>query len=82
MDLFSQAPGRSWSHAFGGVNYDPGSGIVMDNSGNVVTCGYYYADTIFVGNRTLLDYGATDSCIAKYDPAGNLIRAKRMEFIS
>ncbi|HTL82089.1 MAG TPA: T9SS type A sorting domain-containing protein [Bacteroidia bacterium] len=74
---YAQVPFWSWSHAMGGQNYDVGSGIASDHNGNVVTCGYYYDDTLFVNPDTLLCSGSDDFYLSKYTSFGNLIWTRK-----
>ncbi|MBI3510185.1 MAG: T9SS type A sorting domain-containing protein [Bacteroidetes bacterium] len=70
--IFSQTPGWNWSRVAGGESYDLGSCIATDNSNNVITCGYFYGDTVFFGTHTLLNKGLNDFYIVKYDANGNV----------
>ena len=73
FSLFSQAPGWLWAKSDGGNNYDEGTSIVTDATGNIYSCGSYYNDTIIMGTDTLRSVGLTDIFIRKSDANGNTL---------
>ncbi len=65
-----------WAKQGGGPADDVGIGIGCDSLGNAYITGYY-TDEITFDNITLPGLGSWDTFIAKYDPSGNLLWAKR-----
>lgn len=65
-----------WANQCGGTGYDWGWSVVTDRAGNCFVIGQF-AGTTFFDNITLTSAGGNDIFIAKYDPSGNIIMAKR-----
>lgn len=67
-----------WAHAYGSSNDDKGTAITTDVSGNIYLAGYFYSPTITFGTYTLTNAGTVgDIFLVKFDPAGNVLWAKR-----
>jgi len=62
------AGNRIWTRIWGSSSNDIGFGVSVDASSNVYVAGY--TDGSFDGQTNA---GNTDSCLTKYDPAGNRI---------
>jgi hypothetical protein len=60
----------------GGSEYDWGWSVATDGAGNCLVTGQFCGTALF-GNITLTSAGGNDIFIAKYDPSGNIIMAKR-----
>ncbi|MBL7922310.1 MAG: T9SS type A sorting domain-containing protein [Bacteroidia bacterium] len=80
---YSSAGNFIWAKAFGGIIADKGSAINIDNTGNVITTGYFTYTTDFdPGPATFtmnpVSLGAKDIFVSKLDSAGNFIWAKSM----
>jgi hypothetical protein len=60
-----------WARSAGGTGDDRGKAIAVDAQGNAYVSGYFSGTATF-GNITLTSTGATDLCIIKYDPNGNV----------
>lgn len=65
-----------WAKRAGSSSDDKALGISYDNSGNVYICGYF-TNTVTFGSTTLTGFGDNDIFVAKYDPNGNCIWAKK-----
>jgi ribosomal protein S11 len=65
-----------WAKSAGGIADESGYSISTDASGNVVVTGKFESPTIKFGSTTLINTGANDIFIAKYDPSGNVLWAK------
>jgi hypothetical protein len=68
-----------WAVKAGGTLSDQGTGIDVDNSGNIYITGNFSDTATFYGtvNIQLISNGSNDVFIAKYDPSGNVIWAKK-----
>ncbi len=79
--VFAQAPNWLWAKNEGGTSNDFSTSIVADVSGNTYVTGRFFSSTITFGPTTLINADNTaathDIFISKYDPAGNLLWAKR-----
>ena len=67
-----------WVKRAGGTSYDACEGICVDASGNAIIVGWFQSPSITFGSTTLICstvYG--NIFMAKYDPAGNVLWAKR-----
>ncbi|MFZ5554924.1 MAG: SBBP repeat-containing protein [Bacteroidota bacterium] len=71
-----------WAKSLGGSFYDYSNSVATDASGYVYIGGYLASDTVILGSDTLSNSGAADIFLAKYDPSGNVIWAKRAGGIS
>jgi hypothetical protein len=56
--------------------YGEGWSVCTDTAGNVFETGFFHGGYITFGSITLLNFGASDIFIAKYDPNGNVLWAK------
>jgi hypothetical protein len=69
-------PDWLWAKSAGGTDYDFGEGICCDPAGNTYITGYFKGAVQF--GATMLDSGSySDIYVAKLDPAGNWLWAKR-----
>jgi len=57
-----------WAKQAGGVNYDDGEGITVDNEGNVYLTGGF-TDVAFFDSDSIESYGGRDIFVAKIDPS-------------
>lgn len=60
-----------WARSAKGKLFDEGQAIATDINGNVFVTGYFYSDTLIVGTSTVINTGADDIFIVKYDSNGN-----------
>lgn len=70
-----------WAKSFGSSSPDRGRGIAVDNSGNVVTIGYFNNTVDFdpgAGTANLTSFGDEDIFILKLDANGNYLWAKQL----
>ncbi|HKQ37974.1 MAG TPA: SBBP repeat-containing protein [Verrucomicrobiae bacterium] len=74
--LAQSAPDLLWARRAGGNDSDTGHSIAIDLSGNVYVAGAFYAMNDF-GAVKLTSAGLSDIFIAKYDPDGNFLWARR-----
>lgn len=65
-----------WAQRAGGIEYDNGLSLSLDNIGNVLVCGVFQ-DTADFGSTILTGSGATDIFTAKLDSAGNWLWANK-----
>ncbi|MEO8146831.1 MAG: T9SS type A sorting domain-containing protein [Bacteroidia bacterium] len=75
-NINAQAPGWLWANGAGGSDYDYGTGISSDASGNVLVTGYFHSPSITFGTTNLTNAGDDDLFVVKYDASGNVIWAK------
>lgn len=67
-----------WIKQFGGIGSDRGVSCKLDNTGNIIVCGYYFGTATF-GSITLNSTsGSQDVFVAKLDPNGNFLWAVSM----
>jgi hypothetical protein len=70
-----------WTRRAGGNDYDIPFGAAADGSGNLVVAGYYFSTNLSFDNLVLTNASSGvrhgDAFIAKYDPSGNVLWAKR-----
>ena len=80
VSLFSQSPNWEWSKNFGGSGNEQVNSLATDNEGNLYAVGSFYSYQMTLGSLTLTnnDSTTTDIFIAKYNPQGHLIWAKRI----
>lgn len=74
----AQVPDFAWAKNAGGSLDDYGDGIAVDGAGNSYVTGTIRGTATF-GNTAITATGYSDTFIAKYDPSGNVIWAKRAE---
>ncbi len=74
--IFAQLNPWLWAKKAGGTNYDYGSGIAVDASGNSYVTGGFEGTATF-GSTTLISNGEEDIFIAKLDSRGNWLWAKK-----
>lgn len=65
-----------WARRAGGAGYDEGRGVAADASGNVYVTGLFQGTASFTGTN-LNSAGESDIFLAKYDPDGYLLWARR-----
>ena len=68
-----------WAKSLGGIGFDYGYAIAIDNLGNLYTTGYFRSTADFdpnIGIFNLTSVGANDIFISKLDNSGNFIWAK------
>lgn len=67
-----------WAVSYGGTDWDRGTQITLDSSGNLFVCGYFYGSGDFdpgSKTQTLKSNGKSDIFVQRFDTAGNLIWA-------
>jgi len=67
---------QAGSSRYGPGAYDVGMDVAADNQGNSIITGFYNGTANF-SDTVLPSFGSLDIHIAKYDPSGNLLWAKR-----
>lgn len=70
-----------WTKRLGGISYEQGSSISIDNAGNIYTTGYFNGTTDFDPNipvYNLTTTGSNEIFITKLDSSGSLIWAKSL----
>lgn len=72
----TSAGAHLWSRRFGSTSDDVSSALTLDASGNVSLAGYFTGIVDF-GGGNLIAAGSTDGVIAKYDPSGTYLSARR-----
>ncbi len=65
-----------WVKSAGNSSMEMSTGIATDNLGNAYITGDFYGSTLTLGSTVLLNTGASDIFIAKYDAMGNILWAK------
>ncbi len=65
-----------WVRTAGGINYDYGVSVTVDNQNNVLVTGTFNQSATFDTTR-LTGYGGDDIFVAKYDPNGTLLWVKK-----
>lgn len=74
---YSPAGAHRWSRRIGGTsNYDGGTGLAVDATGNAVLAGYF-SRTVDFGTGALTSGGSKDVFVAKYGPGGAALWARR-----
>jgi hypothetical protein len=78
-NTYSQTPSWQWVHSGGSTYSDEVPGLTIDGNENSYAIGIFHGPSFQIGNITLSknDSTAYDIFIAKHNPAGNLIWAKR-----
>jgi hypothetical protein len=70
-----------WAKRMGSVFDDAAKTLTMDNTGNVITSGWFSVTVDFdpgAGTANLTSAGSYDAFISKLDPSGNFVWAKRL----
>jgi hypothetical protein len=65
-----------WSKRFGQIDIDPGYGVAVDGSNNVIVTGYI-RNTVDFGGGPLTSAGCSDIFVAKFDTDGNHVWSQR-----
>jgi gliding motility-associated-like protein len=79
VSCFSQTPNYVWAKS-AGVNGATANSVATDASGNVIVVGNFVGTNILFGTTTLTNAGSgnsSDIFVAKYDPDGNVLWAKK-----
>lgn len=66
-----------WAKSGGGTDWDYGTGVTTDASGNVIITGYFASSLVTFGTASLVVSGVYDFYLVKYDAAGNVLWANR-----
>lgn len=74
---FSNAGQCQWARSFGGTASDFGISLDLSNTGMIYTSGYFLGTIFFNINTSLTSIGSTDIFVAKHNPNGSLIWAKK-----
>jgi hypothetical protein len=70
-----------WVKQVGGSGIDEGSGIILDNNGDIIHTGYFQTTVDFdpnAGVSNLTSSGGFDTYFGKYDTSGNLLWMKKI----
>jgi hypothetical protein len=70
-----------WVKQVGGSGIDEGSGIILDNNGDIIHTGYFKTTVDFdpnAGVSNLTSSGGFDTYFGKYDTSGNLLWMKKI----
>lgn len=81
MSTFSFSQTLQWAKQMGSADWDEGTAIALDDSGNVYSTGYFVGTVDFdpgTGIFNLTAGGTQDVFISKMDSAGNFIWAKQL----
>lgn len=65
-----------WAKRIGGIDYEKANGMVIDASGNLLLCGYFYQTVDFdpnIGIQELTSLGDNDMFLLKLDSDGNYL---------
>lgn len=73
---FAQTPNWIWAKSATGNNYSSSQSIVTDVDGNIYAAGTFLT-SVTLGTTTLTSSGFQDIFLAKYNPSGNVIWAKK-----
>jgi Domain of unknown function (DUF4347)/Bacterial Ig-like domain/Beta-propeller repeat len=65
----------AWAKSFGGSDFDGGSSIATDSSGNAYTTGRFYGSATF-GSTTLTSNGSSDIFVTKFNSDGSVAWAQ------
>lgn len=71
VEAVAQAPNWQWAKSYGKTSSENVSGIINDNIGNSVVCGFYFSSSFAIGTTTLTNKGNYDSFVAKFNNTGN-----------
>ncbi|MDX1910595.1 MAG: SBBP repeat-containing protein [Saprospiraceae bacterium] len=85
MPIAVKSQNFEWAKRIGGLNFDHGTSVTTDVSGNVYTTGYFVGTVDFdpgPGIFNLNSSGEADIFISKLDANGNFMWAKQMGGIS
>lgn len=66
-----------WARSAGGRRADYGNSCAVDALGYITITGSFWSDTLIFGGYSLVNAGGEDLYLAKYDPQGNVLWAKR-----
>ena len=72
----ANAQGWLWAKSAGGSSAEYGTYLTTDRMGNVYVAGSFGSPVLSFGSITLIDSGAVNIFVAKYDSAGNVLWAK------
>ncbi|MCF8373782.1 MAG: SBBP repeat-containing protein [Bacteroidales bacterium] len=78
-NLLAQEPQFEWAASFYEIGYNYGYSIIVDDTGNVYTTGYFSHTADFdpgIGTFNLSSHGCEDIFISKLDAFGNFVWAK------
>ena len=83
----SSAQSWEWSRKINGLGDVHSNNITTDSDGNFIVTGTYETDTLLIDSIKLANEGSKDLFIAKFNPDGNVIWAKKaggsgLEFIT
>ena len=85
QDIFvsklSKGGSFGWAQSMGGESNDSGNGIVVDQSGNVLTTGFFIATADFdpgPGTLDLTGVGVSDTFVSKLDSSGDFVWARKL----
>lgn len=74
--LAEPPPDIAWARKAGSIDSEQGRAIAADTNGNIYVTGFF-SDTTSFGTTNLVSAGENDIFVAKYDPAGNLLWARK-----
>lgn len=78
-NTYAQNPEYVWAKKAGGSYTDQAKSVTTDANGNVIITGTFYSSSISFGNISLTKPDSVTGAmfVAKYDPDGNILWAKR-----
>jgi len=77
VNCLAQAPDWLWAKRAGGIYYDGGQSVSIDNGGNIYVTGGFCSSSINFGAYTLTNASVScDFFLVKYDAIGNVLWAK------
>jgi len=74
---YDSAGNVSWAKRAGGAGFDEGLSVATDGSGNAYITGFFTSDSLTFGAYTLINAGAYDIFLTKYDSSGSVLWAQR-----
>lgn len=74
---YDSAGNELWARCATGSGSSLGYGVTIDNSGNIFITGSFSTGSITLGSTTLTNGGQSDAFLVKYDPAGNVLWARK-----